>query len=339
MIDTSGINSADQLAELVRDAVSRAFEAESRSRLRDPHHLGISGLGRCTRAAAHALARTDPSDSVNPREGRAANLGTWEHNGLLPRLCEQIQGATHEREVTLRAGGVVVRGRVDMPAPDVVLDLKTVGEYRLQQIRRSGAVLSHLIQTAGYGVALLQTGIPVRWLVLLYMDRANGDVEPIVIPFTNRLALMAIGRVAALAQHAENPDEAPQVDAGGAKLHGPDLEFECRECPWMRRCWGDGASADSPPEREFSDHDVERLLVDYDAARAVEKAAKSQKDQILRLLDGTPRGVYGVVRYARSSDIRVDDGSAALRMLRELGIEIPQKLRKGPARITLVAKR
>lgn len=335
-LQTAGLATEQEVEQAIDQAIVRAFIAESASRHRDPHHLGLSALGGCTRAAAHQIARTEPSNEAVPGESRAANLGTWEHAGLLPRMADEIDHARHELEVTLRAAGLRIRGHIDLPTPEVVTDLKTVGEYRLQLVRRNGAMLAHVIQVASYGVALLQAGIPVRWLVLVYMDRANGDVEKIIIPFTNRLALTAIDRVAALRQHAEDPDDAPRVDAGGNRLYGPGFGFECNECPWLKRCWGPDAEPGQRQPRRYERPDIEALLLEYDAVRAAETAAKRRKDELVGLLEGVRHGEYGAVRYGRGKDFRVDDGAAAIRMLRDLGIPVPHTWRRGSLNIRLV---
>lgn len=342
-LTTKGLATEREVGQVLDQAISRAFVASSASRHRDPHHIGISALGGCTRAAAHQIARTEPSNEIAPVESRAANLGTWEHEGLLPRMASTIEDARHETEVVLRAAGLRVHGHIDLPTPEIVSDLKTVGEYRLQMIRRNGAVLSHLIQVAGYGVALLQAGKLVRWLVLIYMDRANGDTEKVIIPFTNKIALMAIDRVSALRRYSENPDEAPRVDAGGSRVLGPGFGFECNECPWLKRCWGPDAEPGQRLPRQYERPDVEELLLEYDFARATEGEAKRRKDEVLKLLDGVRYGEYGTVRYGRGQDTQMDDGAAAIRVLKDLGIPVPRTWRRGSLNIRLtrstVAKR
>lgn len=327
--------SAREIDDILDVAISRAFVEESAARQRSPYHMGLSALGGCTRAMAHQAAGTTPSDGVVSDEGRAANLGTWQHNGLLPRLANQIAGARSEVEVLLRAEGLRIRGHIDLPAPDLVVDLKTVGEYRLQLIRRNGAVLSHLIQVAAYGVALLQAGQHISWLSLVYMDRANGEIEKVTVPFTNRLAIMAINRVAEVRRHADNPDEAPRVDAGGGRLYGPGFGFQCNQCPWLRRCWGQDARPGKRLDRQYDRPEVERLLLEYDQTRARESEARRRKDEILGLLQGVSHGEYGAVKYGRGRESQVDDGAAAIRILRELGVPVPKTWRKGPVVVQL----
>ena len=335
-LSTAGLATERDVEQVIDQAVARAFVAESASRHRDPHHLGLSALGGCTRAAAHQIAQTEPSNEVAPDESRAANLGTWHYNGLLPRVAGEIDHADHELEVTLRAAGLCIKGHIDLPTPELVIDLKTVGEYRLQLVRRNGAMPAHVIQVAAYGVALLQAGIPVRWLSLIYLDRANGDHEIVTIPFTTRLALMAIDRVAALRQHAQAPDEAPRVDTGGHRLYGPGFGFECNGCPWLKRCWGQDAEPGKRQPRQYERPDVEALLLEYDAVRAAESAAKRRKEELVGLLEGVRHGEYGTIRYGRGQDSQIDDGAAAIRVLRDLGIPVPRAWRRGSLNVRLV---
>jgi hypothetical protein len=337
-LHTNGLTKR-QITEVVDQAVSRAFVSESASRHRAPHHLGLSSLGGCTRAAAHRLARSDPSNDTPPGESRAANLGTWQHQGLLPRMSAEIDQARHEVEVTLNAAGLRIKGHIDLPAPGVVLDLKTVAEHRLQSVRRAGSVPSHVIQTASYAVALLQSGIPVRWLVLVYLDRASGDHETIVEEFTNRLALSVINRVADLRKHSAAPDEAPRVDAGGHRLYGPGFGFECNECPWLKHCWGLDAEPGRRQHRQYERSDIEALLAEYDEVRATETSARLRKSEILGLLEGVSPGDYGQLRYGRGRDTRVDDTTAAVRMLKDLGIPVPHTWRRGPVSVRLTRSR
>ena len=328
-----------EIEDDLEQLVSRAFVAESAARHRDPHHLGISALGRCTRKAAHQIAGTTPSHEVRPGEGRAANLGTWHHAGLLPRMESLIDHAKAEVDVKLHAAGITVTGHADLVVPGMVIDLKTVGEHRLQYVRRFGPPSEHVMQVAAYGVALLQAGASVSQLSLIYMDRANGDLETFVIPFTNRLAMTVIQRITDLAKLAKDPDSAPREDVSGTLLQGPGFGFHCNECPWIKRCWGAEAEPFERQPRTYSDQAMESLLEEYDRARAVESEARQRKGEILGLLGDASHGEYGTYRYGRDRDTRIDDGAAAIRVLHELGVPVPQTWRRGATRIRLAKKK
>jgi len=335
-LNLGGIVDSVEVAGIVQAAVSRAFTDESATRQRDPHHLGISALSGCTRFAAYAIARTPATDLIEAGEGRAANLGTWEHNGLLPRVADQFTGGITETTVTLRAAGLEITGHIDLDVPHMVLDLKTVGEWRLQAVRQSGAFYDHIMQGAGYAVAKLQAGQPPRWLVILYLDRANGDEQAFVIPFTNEHVMMVIDRVAEIRRWAEDdPDTAPRRDASGAARSGPGYSFQCNECPWLRRCWGSDAQPGQRYRHQHDSTEVETLLLEYIEANAIEGPAKRRKAEIAEMLETAKYGTYGAARYHRSPDTIVDDPHAALKILKTLGYEVPQRPKRGTLSIRL----
>lgn len=337
-LDLGGTQDPTEVAGIISAAVARAFEDESTTRQRGPHQLGISALSRCTRSAAYAIAGTPPSDQPEAGEGRAANLGTWEHNGLLPRMVEQFAVGATEVDVTLRAAGLTIPGHIDLDVPGMVLDLKTVGEWRLQSVRQNGAFHDHLMQVAAYAVAKLQAGQPPQWLVILYLDRASGDEEVIVTPFTNGHVMMVIDRVAEIRRWAEEedgPDTTPRRDAAGTAMCGPGYSFQCNDCPWLRRCWGPDAQPGQRYRHQHDNEEVEALLLEYIEINAVEGPAKRRKAEIAEMLETARYGVYGQARYNRSPDTIVEDPFAALKILKTLGYEIPQRPKRGALSIRL----
>lgn len=319
----------DRLAEATR----RAFIAESAARQRPPFHFGLSSVGGCRKAGAYALSRTPPSDPDLPvREGRAANLGTWQHAGLLPRLAEQLPGSRTEVPVTLRLSGLAIPGSIDLDDPQTVVDLKTVGEYRLNGVVRVGAAYyNHRMQGGGYALARLQEGRPPRYVAFHYLDRANGDECLVVERFTNAYAQEVVDRVAELAELAEAPDDAPRDE------RGPGLSFSCDECPWLRRCWGPDAEPGSTRAlRVHDDPAVEQALYDYDMARAVESAAKADKKLAEAKIADARFGQYGRATYGRGKESVVDDPWAAVRKLKALGLDVPQSTKRGALKIKIV---
>jgi hypothetical protein len=322
----------DRLAAATR----RAFVAESAARQRDPHHFGLSSLGGCRRAAGYTLSRTPVSDPDLPvREGRAANLGTWEHAGLLPRLAEQLPGASVEVKVRLRVAGLDIPGSIDLDDPSTVVDLKTVGEWRLHGVRyASAATYHHLMQAGGYGLSRLQEGRAPTYLAWHYLDRANGDEEIIVRRFTNSLAVQVVDRVEELAQCAESPDDAPRDEPG------PGLSFACDECPWLRRCWGpDAEPGTARVRRAHDDPEVEAALLEYIEARDAESAATRAKKAAEARFEGARYGEYGVVSYRRGRESVTDDPYAAVRKLRALGLDVPQKTKRGQLQVKLIKQK
>ncbi len=281
---------AEDVDRAVEGAVRSAFEAMTADSEHDPHRLSLSKLGGCTKAAAYTLAQTDLSDPSGPDEARAANLGRMQHAGLLPYLAKFLPGASYETPVVLRAAGIEIPGTMDLHWGRAALDLKTVGEWRLHGVRRSGAYKDHEMQVWGYVLARMQSGLDTRWATWLYLDRASGDQQVITKPFTNAAVMAVIDRVSAIAGWAETPDRAPREG------RGPGLSFGCDHCPWLRRCWGPTAQPGKTGAQRILAHDnpaIERLLHLYDDARARASAADLDKRFARAALDQARRGIYG----------------------------------------------
>jgi hypothetical protein len=328
-----------------RDRVAAAFRGATAERQRGPHQLGISALGSCTRKAAYAIAHTDPSDDVTPKEGREANLGTAEHEWLLPRLAALVGGARYEVEVSLTAAGLTIVGHVDLTTGDDVVDLKTVGEHRLQGVRRTGhPYLDHVTQEAGYGTALLQAGTAPHDLVTIYLDRASGDVEVVVEPFTNDHVLLVVDRVHDLVDWSEDPDHAPRVDIDGRRMLGPGRRgsFACNECPFLRRCWGPLARPDDDQSVDLTpadDDEIAATLAEYERGRDMERDGKAIKAEAARILDRVKHGTYGPFEYGHTRGSETVDQTAAVELLNRLGYEIPVRSQKGSIRVKRVTSR
>lgn len=339
----AGPATEQEVATRLRAATVGAFQDASAERQRDPYHVGISALGRCTRANAYALSRTPVSDEPPPEEGRAANLGTWEHEGLLPRIARRLGDAQTEVPVVLRAAGLQLEGHIDLDwSPAGPVDLKTVGEHRLAGVRRTGiAYADHRVQIGGYALARLQAGRRTPFLAWHYLDRATGDEQVLVSRFTNADALAVIDRVQTLVNFAEEPDTAPRDE------RGPGLSFACDACPWLRRCWGEEAEPGVTGAQSIlvrNDADVVEALLAYDTARAQETAAAKVKKDMEARLERTRFSTYGPVpdrpelgiKYTRGKSYDATDGKAAAARLRELGETVPTSRRRGQLQIKLV---
>lgn len=304
--DTPQWNTAGEVAAAIRELTAQAFLAESADNPHDPHQLSLSALGGCTKRAAFQVAGTPPSDVPPADEGRQANLGSWQHEGLLPRIAAQIAGAVVEAAVQLHAAGLVIPGRLDLAWPGVLMDLKTVGEHRLHGVLRAGEPYhEHRIQVMGYALARHQAGYAVKWVVWLYLDRASGQEEVMVERFTPAAALAVIDRVRHIRQVAEaGPDQARR------EARGPGLSYTCNSCPWLRRCWGPDARPGEVGAQwrlARTDPAVEAALALYDDARERESAAKRDKEFAAAMLARSPRGVYGPFELGRGKPGRQMD--------------------------------
>lgn len=317
---------AADIRDRVSAALSASFLAAQADNPHDPTELSMSGLGGCTRAAAYQVAGTEPSNTPPPEEGRAAMLGEWIHNGLLPRLAAalgvNVAELEVEKPVVLRAAGIVIPGRADL-AGDVVLDLKTVGEHRLQGVRRSGEYADHRQQVMGYALACFQAGRRVRWVVWLYIDRATGDHEVIVEPFTNAAALSVVERVREIRSYAdEDPDSAPRDG------RGPGFSFACDRCPWLRRCWGEDAVPGRVGVQKILAADAPGTVAAIellDGARHRLSTGKRDEEFAKAVLEGKQAAQYGEwqLRYTRGRS--GTDMDQVREHYEAIGEELPQK--------------
>lgn len=328
VLDRSALGSDDpaEVAEYVRQLVSGAFLTETavRQQHRDPTRLTLSGLGGCTRAAAYRVARTWPSDSHPGEEARQALLGTWLHEKLLPAMAKVAgPGAVVEYAVKLRAGGLTLRGTLDLATDRLVLDLKSVREWRLHGVRRDDAPYDeHYLQVFGYALARFQAGHPVRWVVFLYMDRSTGEVHILAERFTNRAALAVVDRLTVIRRHADDPDRAPRDG------YGPGLSMACDRCPWLRRCWGpDAVPGQTGAQKSIAVNDpaVEAALELYAAAAATAGRAGRDKEFAKLVLAGTPDGRYGRWRLRRGRPGSMVDHDRVEADFAARGLELPRR--------------
>jgi hypothetical protein len=331
---------ADELAKLLTECVSLAFEEENTRRQedRDPTKLTMSGLGGCTRHNAYALAGTEASDVHPPEEARQALLGTGIHDWYLPALARVITRVTGsvaevEKRVTLAAGGVTIKGQLDLVFEDVLLDLKTVREYKLHGVRRRGGAFNeHRVQVTGYALAEYQAGRDIRWVVYLYMDRTTGEVHPVVEPFDNTAGLAVIDRIDTIRKFTDEPDAAPR------EARGPGVSLACDRCPWLRRCWGpDAKPAVTGPQTQLALTPaglVEILSLAF-AAAGVKSGAAADSDFAKLVLADTKDGEYGPYKLSRGRDSEQVDNDEVKRILAELDIEVPKKPKAGSTFIRL----
>lgn len=312
-----------------------AFLDENEARARSPYNVSVSRLGGCRKAAAYALAGAEVSEDPYEDEGRASSLGTWIHIGLLPILAK-IMGGQHSQNVSLRAGGMEIPGELDLLVDDVMVDLKTAADPRLQGVRRNASPYDdHRLQVWAYAVAAVQSGIPIRWVSWLYLGRERGEEEIVVEPFTDKAAVAVVNRVLELQRWALNPDKAPRDG------RGPGLAKACDGCAWLRRCWGptarpgrvgaQTAAADTP------DTIRQLLLALIDA-----KARRLDADKEYQFLKAATAGVrpdqYGEVVIRRGKPGSAIDYAEIKRLLATLGIhDLPTHATPGSPLVRLAS--
>lgn len=337
--------SRDDVAALLGEAVEDVFVGENAKRQRSPHSWSMSGLEGCTRQNAYKVARwvvdRDWAEFVdNSRQG---TLGTILHEKLLPALQVRLRGALIEHPVVLRAAGVDVPGQLDLyvnvtiggKVYAFVLDLKTVGEHKLQGVRQHGPYSNHRAQVRGYAVAAQQAGMRVDYVAFLYLDRASGTQEIVIEPFTLDAAYVAaaavLDRVAEVVRWSATPDQAPRDG------RGPGKSIACDECPFLKSCWGPTAVRQEVGAQrilQFEDPGVEGLIQMFKDASAVKSQAEARYEFAKEALKGTRPGRYGSWEYEGISERKPEtDPWGAVRMLEELGLPVPTYTKAGSHRI------
>ncbi len=242
------VDTAETVKARYEEAYRNAHLAETASRKRDAYNLSVSKLGGCTRRGAYILAGTPTTDDPEPEPGITANLGTWIHAGLLPRMAVEVDGRA-EWKMTLRAAGLDIDGTTDLAAVEVregeVYDAKTVDG--LDTVRRYGAYGDHVINTLAYATMLVQAGYRISWVVIQYIDRGSGDTETFAFRVDTAAMIRVVDRVAELVRHSADPSRAPRTSAAGRdgrrwRMKGPSDDFSpCNSCEWLKECWGEDA--------------------------------------------------------------------------------------------------
>jgi hypothetical protein len=325
----------------IEEAVIEAFELENTRRQedRDPTKLTMSGLGGCTRRNAYAVAGTPPTDEYGPEQARMALLGTGVHDWFLLALARAIrkligtEDVQVEKRVQLHAAGLDITGSLDLVFDDVLVDLKTVREWKLNRVRRDGAYNEHRTQITGYAVAEHQAGRKIRWIVALYMDRSTGEVFPTIEPFTVAGGMDVIRRVETIKRFAdENPDAAPR------EARGPGVSLACDRCPWLKRCWGSDAVPGEPgPQTAIAQSPaglLEILKLMHDAT-GVTSAATADKEFAKLVIRETKPATYGPFQLSRGKAGETPDTEAMRKILTDLGIPIPMKSKAGATSVKL----
>jgi hypothetical protein len=339
------LQSAPEVQARIKKAFHDAFTAATREgqlAREDLFGLSLSALGGCIKAAAYALAGTPPSDpelAYAYQGWPQALLGTWQHEGLLPWLAYALggeygggfDGVSIEERVTLRVHPHTIAGSLDLwwETEGLVLDLKTVGEHKLNRVLVDGrAYHPHRLQVAGYALAKQRAGHTVRWIVWAYMDRANGDLELVIEPFTVELAAAVVARVGEIQWWAQRPDEAPREE------HGPGLSLACDGCARLRRCWGeDAAPGHTGPQAAVlgaTSEAVDFAMNEYKRLGQEETRIKAERkfwrEVFSRWPSWTPAGKW---QHYTGKSRAEDDKEAAVALLKRHGIPVPTKPRKG----------
>lgn len=286
----------------------------------------MSMIGGCRRQAAYALELGWPD--LPGSSGGAAYVGTAVHDKLLPDLAARL-GGQYEQDVELTIGGLTIAGHADLVLWEgEVLDLKTASAFYYPVVRRRVPWRNRL-QTEGYGLATDSIGC-----TLLYVDRSDPD---------NRFATTwDVGRYTAdLTRWVEEVQRRPELVPRDER--GPGLSIICDSCPFAGECWGPALLENQNPQSVVVDElGIELALAQYDEAREIEKDARAEKEFWRAALEGFTPAEYGpwLLKWTgKASEELVDDKDLAVRMLEEMGYDIPQKRVKKNQSISVTRKK
>ncbi|MFJ1936666.1 PD-(D/E)XK nuclease family protein [Kitasatospora sp. NPDC088160] len=257
----------DGLAAMFRDATAANHH--------DPGTLSISGLGGCTRRAAHQLAHHTPTDDHSHHEQRATHLGQAIHDWALPRLAAQLAHKLTliEYDVVLPVRGLQIPGRLDLLTLAIggglLVDLKTHGYDQGDDGDEPSR--TRLLQLYGYATALRRAGYLVQTVAVIPMSRIHGGTPGVWIgEFGPKQEALVDARVRDLLRHAQAPAFAPRDGH-----RGPGLDLVCDSCQYRSMCWPGAEPAQAEEVR--TDADVVAHALGYAEAAAQEKAWKNEK--------------------------------------------------------------
>lgn len=328
--------------DLLQALLGEAFiDAERRHTRSQQREVGISALGGCRAQAAMQHHGVPPTED-DTDERRAARLGTWLHQGLLPALRRQMPGSRVELPVVWHPDLDLppMPGHLDLlwPAGKLLIDVKTVGSNELHRTRLSGPRPRSILQVHGYADAVMRRGYPhgkglrtadVDAIALLYVARDTGEAHVVPMAYDPDVV------VAATAWWRNVTQADPATDLAYLRdERGPGLSIICDHCLWLRACWGPEARPENVGPQRLPD-DVEPDAIAsaaamYAQAQLTEKEAKQTKEFARALLEGVPAGTYGAWRVTWSKGRSYLDQKTATELIEGFGAEPPIK-RGSPA--------
>jgi hypothetical protein len=267
----------------------------------NPRAVGprVSDVGKCRRQVWY---RETPPDDYTPRQDldrRAASMGTAFHDKAARARAWRYPWRRYDMYLTVPGldGGAYL-DEYD-PITGTVVEFKTCGEWKWEQVGDLGPADEQVDQAMIYGLALEQAGWPVNRIVILAVRRATGEEEPFWYLYDPERATRALDGLLALADSIELGITPPRDGNGPAG-------FPCRYCPAVSHCWQVDAAelAGRSPESWVALGDApDDESVGWAAATVWElqrshSGAKAAYDQAKKLLEGVPTGKYGEYEIA-----------------------------------------
>lgn len=256
--------------------------------------IGVSDVDTCPKAIEY---RNKPPEDFVPdwEDKREAMVGTIIHEGAEARL--RLTFPWREFEQSVEVPGLDRKSRFDWYDPIVCEagDVKTAGDWRWDKLGDFGPDEETWDKVQIYGLALEESGRPVKTVRLDYIKRANGHDESFTRPYDRARAVAARDRLLSYATALDLGIELPRIG------EGPDRDPLCKRCFARSHCWSipqAEAAGRSPysftmlgpsPEDEQVAWAIESLV----EAREAEKKGKDAVDQAKDLLKGVETGRYG----------------------------------------------
>lgn len=247
-------NHRPNIAETITALIDAGLEVE-RSATPPRTYLGGSRLGHpCERALQYEFVRA-PKDEGADFDGRALRIFAIGHalEDLAVRWLRQAGFDLYTRKGDRRDGeqfgfavaGGRVRGHVDgilAAGPDLpdlgypaLWECKTMNAKNWRETVAKGVVVAKPVYAAQ--IALYQAymegavaGISAHPALFTAINKDTAELHHELVPFDGALAQRISDRAVRILRATDAGDLLPRLATD------PDF-FECRLCPWKRRCW------------------------------------------------------------------------------------------------------
>jgi hypothetical protein len=259
----------------------------------------VSDVGKCRRQVWY---RETPPGDYTPRTGiprRAATMGTAFHDKAARARAWRYPWRHYD--MRLEVPGLEGSAYLDEydPITGTVIDYKTFGEWKWEQVGDYGPPDEAVDQAMIYGLALEAAGWPVNRVCILGVRRAPGDEESFWYLYDPARAQRALEPLLALADSLELGVTPPRDGAGPS-------DWRCTSCPALNHCWQteEAAAAGRSPESWVAlGEDPDTVTIAWAAGTVweLQKAsagAKAAYEQSKLLLEGVPTGTYGEYEVA-----------------------------------------
>lgn len=340
------LDPAYELAYLAYEAMEkpighslRTYDAQERAahRAKDPRKpgqwsLGPSDAGTCRRAVWYR--NMPPAGLVrDPVDEREARLGDIIHTEIVRRLAQLYPWREYEQKI--KVPGLDREARYDWYDEIIarVVDLKTAGDWRWDQVEDHGVTEEVWKQAFLYALALVRKGKPVETVEITYVKRCNGHDQTFVEDFDMERAERYLNELLVVAQAldivyaemqryeaeqeralAADPDYKPAAYDPGELLprdrSGPSTDKLCQRCPFRSHCWNLEQAKDAHWNLVRMDagrsgesytilgadpdaENVEWAIQQNVAAKELARDAEKAKEETKALIDGLEPRRYG----------------------------------------------